>query len=131
MPDDDRFQGIGEQLEGDDEELEEEPDDADRVDEADDVEEEAAEEPETASESAPSSEGGPAFSFDEATQQTVYPRPETWRELRAALSTADAELLTEHGIDDVEGRELHDAALAIAAERPGEVAERVAENRGE
>lgn len=124
MADEDRFAGIGDALEGDvDDPVGEAGDDRDG--------EEPVEESEAAPESSASSPGGPAFSFDEASQQTVYPRPETWRELRAALSTADAQLLTEHGIGDVEGRELHDAALAIAADRVDELVERVVASRDE
>lgn len=119
MPDEDRFDGIGSALEGEEDTGEGEESsgggDAASVDAG----------------AGDDEEGGPAFTFDEATQRSVYPLPETWDRLQAELSRAEADLRADHGISDPEGRELQDAALRVATDHVDEIVDEVVKGREE
>lgn len=60
----------------------------------------------------------PAFPFDEARQQAMYARPEAWNALEDALDLEVQRALREAGVRDIPKRELHDAALRVAARHP-------------
>ncbi len=151
MADDNRFAGISEQLgEGSDDEDVETPDsDASASEsgdvaegEAGDVAEEEAEvekntdetkesnEAEKSAETEASDEGGPAFDFETTAQTSIYPRAETARDtLDDVEFEVEGVLRREHDVRDLAGRELHDAMIRLAAERPEEVADLVVQLR--
>lgn len=110
MPDEDRISGIGEALEADD------ADEANESYESD------------ASRTGSSSVGIPP---EDTKKTTVYGRRESLNAFRAGLSKAEADLRSEHEINDVQGKEIQDAALKLIGESPEELVERVLEERGE
>jgi|APHM01.1.fsa_nt_gi hypothetical protein len=63
-------------------------------------------------------DAGPAFAFGETKQAPLYARPIAWNELEDTLDFEVQRQLRERGIRDVPKRELHDAALRVAAEQP-------------
>lgn len=71
----------------------------------------------------------PAFPFDDAVQAQIYPRQSTHDEFTDFLDIEVKRLLRERDIRNEEGRELHEAVLQVAMEHPGEIAEKVAEQR--
>jgi hypothetical protein len=71
----------------------------------------------------------PAFPFDETKQSPVYARPAAWNALDDALDLDVQRRLREAGVRDVPKRELHDAALRVAAAHPEEVFAAVVEAR--
>ncbi len=116
MPDENRFAGLGDELEesGDGPTNHIEDDDAP----AEDTEEEHEQ------------EGGPAFSFEETEQMSIYPRTETAEEtLDDVEFEVESVLRREHEIRDLAGRELHDAMIRLANEHPEEIAELIEQER--
>ncbi len=83
----------------------------------------------TPSDSAGSSDG-PAFPYDEVTQRPLYAREEAWNAFEDALELEVERTLREYNVRDAAGRELHDAALRVAAEHPEEIAKQLLELRG-
>lgn len=82
--------------------------------------------PEPAAESAETDEGAledPAFSYAESNQGPIYARPETWDTYDDALELDVERYLRDEGVRNAQKRELHDAALRLAAKRPEELAE--------
>mgnify|MGYP000376683344 CR=1 FL=1 len=108
MPDDNRFEGLGEELQQSGEES------TNHVEDVEDSNDDTEEEP----------EGGPSFSFEESEQVSIYPRTETAEEtLDDVEFEVETVLRKEFGIRDLAGRELHDAMIQLAAEQPEDVAE--------
>jgi hypothetical protein len=139
MADDNRFAGISEQLgEGsDDEDATEDSTEDSEVGASDSAEtpdsDATASEPdveEDVDESGESDEGGPAFSFETTAQTSIYPRTETARDtLDDVEFEVEGVLRRNHDVRDLAGRELHDAMIRLAAERPEEVADLVVQLR--
>ncbi|WP_135823725.1 hypothetical protein [Halorussus ruber] len=159
MADDNRFAGISEQLgEGSDDEDAETSDSDALTSESEDVAEgevgdaaeektgDAAEEEaevekntdgaeesnevEKSAETEETDEGGPAFDFGTTAQTSIYPRTETARDtLDDVEFEVEGVLRREHDVRDLAGRELHDAMIRLAAERPEEVADLVVQLR--
>lgn len=73
----------------------------------------------------------PAFSYAESNQGPIYARPETWDEYDDALELDVEQYLRDEGVRNAQKRELHDAALRLAADRPEELAELLIEARRE
>jgi|AntRauMinimDraft_4_1070384.scaffolds.fasta_scaffold00025_2 hypothetical protein len=73
----------------------------------------------------------PGFDFDEAKQSPLYARPSAWQAFEDALDLEVVRALREAGVRNEAKRELHDAALRVAAEHPDEIAEAVEEARRE
>jgi len=73
----------------------------------------------------------PGFEFADAKQSPMYARPEAWAALEDALDLEVVRELREAGIRNEAKRELHDAALRVAANHPEEIAEAVRESRRE
>lgn len=115
MPDDNRFEGLGD-------ELEESGDGSTNHIEDDEPSDEDTDEQ--------GSEGGPAFSFEESHQMSIYPRQETAEEtLDDVEFEVESVLRQEFEIRDLAGRELHDAMIRLAAEHPEDVAELIEKAR--
>ena len=103
MPEDNRFAGLGEAV-----------DEEDEAESASVGEETVSYEDETdATESV--DEEPAAFPFDATTKKTVYVRPESVDELEDARALVDAKLRTEHDVRDLTGREFYDAVFRLAA----------------
>ena len=83
--------------------------------------------PETAS---AGSTDGPAFPYEEVKQRPLYARVEAWNAFEDALELEVERVLREYDVRDATGRELHDAALRVAADHPEEIATRLLEERG-
>lgn len=138
MADENRFDGLGDQLPEDDESRDEPEDDGtdDRLENLSlDAEEELQEETDDQAEDAVgtverSPKEIPAFAFDDAKQDALYPREETWQDYEDALDFEVRRDLREDDYQDVEKRELHDATLRVAIENPELVAEAVRRQRG-
>jgi len=73
----------------------------------------------------------PAFPFDAVKQSALYARDETWEEFEAAMNYEAERSLHEDDYSSIEGRELHEATLLVAAENPELVAEKVRELRND
>jgi len=118
-----------------DESLADEPDDEPAEDEAETetIEETATQTPEMQSDqpqrTRDDAQDRPAFPFDEVRQSALYARDETWDEFEAAMNYEAERSLHEDGYSNIEGRELHEAALLVAAENPELVAEKIRELR--
>lgn len=129
MADDNRFAGIGDQLEEDADDNEsvettdstsESPSDSSQTDATEEQEEQKEKE----------EEGGPAFSFEMTAQTSIYPRSETADDtLDDVEFEVEGILRRDHDIRDLAGRELHDAMIRLAADHPDEVAELIVELR--
>ena len=130
MPDDNRFAGLSEAVEDDDEEEPADPasepsGDApttDRGDESATADTEAAssdDESDSSSETTDAdddeSDDPTAFPFDATEKKTVYVRPETLADLDDARALVDAQLRTDHDVRDLTGREFYDAVFRLAA----------------
>ena len=76
-----------------------------------------------------SSPDGPAFPYDAVTQRPLYARETAWNAFEDALEIEVERTLREHGVRDAAGRELHDAALRVAAEHPEAIAAHLLELR--
>jgi hypothetical protein len=72
----------------------------------------------------------PPFTFDEAKQRPLYARPAAWDAFEDALVLEVERLLREHDVRNAEKRELHDAALRVAARHPEEIADELLSGRG-
>ena len=64
----------------------------------------------------------PAFEYEDVRQSPLYAREETWDEFEDAVDLDVVRALREAGVRGESKREIHDAALQVAAERPQEVA---------
>ncbi|WP_408960345.1 hypothetical protein [Natrinema sp. 74] len=84
---------------------------------------------ETTDETVSPAETGPAFEYSEVKQKPFYARTETVNEFENAIRTSIVPTLAEAGVLDEESREIHDAILRLANERPERVAELVLEER--
>lgn len=124
MADDNRFAGIGDQLE-------EDADDDGSVETTDSTSESPSDSSQTdVTEEQGEEEGGPAFSFEVTTQTSIYPRSETADDtLDDVEFEVEGILRQDHDIRDLAGRELHDAMIRLAADHPDEVAELIVELR--
>ena len=86
---------------------------------------------ETTDESASPAETGPAFEYSEVKQKPFYARTETVNEFENNIRTTIVPKLAEAEVLDEETREIHDAVLRLANERPERVAELVLKERQE
>lgn len=127
MPDDNRLAGIGEQLDEDSNES------TDVVDSKDSSE--VPESPESVDSRESVVSGGgmdddpQAIGADETSKTTVYGTDETLREYSTALDLARARAIEDYGLEEIQARELHNAALQVAADNIDAIAERVSEER--
>lgn len=117
MPDENRFSGLGDVVEGPE---------ADAAAEAEAGAREtgtSGSEPATEAESESGASTGPAFEFEDTTAKSVYVRSETLSVMDDAEFEVESLLRREHDVRDVTGREFHDALVRVAADHPEEVAE--------
>lgn len=120
MADDNRFAGIGDQLE-------EDADDDEGGETASSMSGSSAENLEATE---GQEEGGPAFSFEATAQTSIYPRSETAGDtLDDVEFEVEGILRQDHDIRDLAGRELHDAMIRLAADHPDKVAELIVQLR--
>ena len=155
MPDDNRFAGLSEAVDDDENDVETDPAatesasddagetadataveyDAEDADTAADDESEAAgpdSESSAAADDAASDDDDPtAFPFDATEKKTVYVRPETIADLEDARALVDAQLRTEHDVRDLTGREFYDAVFRLAAADTDALVEELLEAREE
>lgn len=73
----------------------------------------------------------PAFPYDDATQEAIYPRSDTWDEFEDTLDFEVKRELRDAGLRDIPKREYHEALLELAMESPERLAELVKEGRKE
>ncbi|WP_121823369.1 hypothetical protein [Halostella salina] len=130
MPDENRFAGIGEAVEGDGEPssdadpADETPADEDSTNADESVDEESAND-------ATDSPAEAAFPFDDTVQKSVYVRPETFEALEDAEALVDARLRTDHDLRDLTRREFFDAVFREAAADTDQLVERIRRMREE
>lgn len=93
----------------------------------DDVEEYHQQLPESAIVEDPYPEAG--FPFSEAEDRPVYPRESTLEAFRRFIDGELQDELEQTGIEKPAKREIHDAVLQLAAQRPEEVADIVVDHR--
>lgn len=77
-------------------------------------------------------DSSPPFDFNDAEQDSMYPRQGTWDDISDFQYAIEGELREQYGIRNAEKRELHEAMLQLLLERiPSEVvARRIVEQRG-
>ncbi|MFC5368736.1 hypothetical protein [Salinirubrum litoreum] len=130
MPDDNRFAGIGEQLD-DPEQVE----DVSGSDDATATDATAGGDGTDTSESTEETEadraGGPAFAFDETSAKSLYVRDGTLELFEDTEFGVEAALRSEHGIRDLTSREFHDAVVHVAAEHVDEIAAQIDAERAD
>lgn len=73
----------------------------------------------------------PAFPYKEGIQRGIYVREPTWKKFKDTIDAEVSTSLEDAGFEDVDGRELHEAALAVVLQYPLEIALKVVENRCE
>lgn len=118
MPDDNRFAGIGDQLD------QPERAEADRAETS--ADEAETTEPTTEAESSADGEvGGPAFTFDETSAKSLYVRDGTLELFEDTEFEVEAALRANHGVRDLTSREFHDALVHVAAAHVDEIADRI------
>jgi hypothetical protein len=120
MPDENRFAGLGDQVDN------ETPDSNDTDGKAPGSAMAADAGNETENE--PTSEdadGGPAFGFDATTAKSIYVRQTTLDVLDDTEFEVESVLRREHDIRNVTGREFHDTMIHLSAEYVDELAERI------
>jgi hypothetical protein len=131
MVDDNRFSGLGDQLE--DGSAEDTTDDEDE--EPDEAGGSATDTGTTDKETTSEQSGGsiesdsrraetdqvkekPAFEFSATKQDPLYPIEETWQEYADVLDFEVRRVLREDGYKNIEKRELHEATLRVVIENP-------------
>lgn len=139
MPDENRFDGIGEAL-GETDEADEDDVEADArtaddaVDAGDDAtatttDSEAAETATTERTETDLTET-PAFPWSADQQRALYCRQETWEDFEDVVDFEVKRVLSDYGVRDPPKRELHDAMLRVVINHPEEVARTLLEERG-
>ena len=73
----------------------------------------------------------PAFPYDDASQEAIYPRADTWDEFEDTLDFEVKRELRDAGLRDIPKREYHEALLRLAMEHPQRLAELVKIGRKE
>lgn len=71
----------------------------------------------------------PAFPYDDASQEAIYPTADTWAEFEDTLDFEVKRQLRDWGIRDIPKREYHEALLQLAIENPERLAELVRDGR--
>lgn len=71
----------------------------------------------------------PAFPYDDASQEAIYPRSDTWGEFEDTLDFEVKRELRDAGLRDIPKREYHEALLELAMENPKRLAELLKEGR--
>ncbi|MDQ2074426.1 hypothetical protein RBH20_17950 [Haloarcula sp. H-GB4] len=71
----------------------------------------------------------PAFPYDDASQEAIYPRSDTWDEFEDMLDFEVKRELRDAGLRDIPKREYHEALLKLAMEHPQRLAELVKNGR--
>ncbi|SFL66401.1 hypothetical protein SAMN04487950_4539 [Halogranum rubrum] len=120
MPDENRFAGLGEQM-----------DDEDEVEQVDDNDPPTSDRDAPASTSDPDAgaDGGPAFTFEATRAKSIYVRPETLDLLEDVEFEVESILRREHDVRDLTGREFHDALVRAVATDPEAVAKLILDAR--
>lgn len=72
-----------------------------------------------------------AFDFDTAQQGPLYPREETWQDFEDVLDFEVRKPLRDADYKDIEKRELHEATLRVAIENPDLIVEKLKTLRNE
>ncbi|WP_135855068.1 hypothetical protein [Halorussus salinus] len=72
----------------------------------------------------------PAFEFGDNLRESFYVREETMEAFEDAKDLDATRLLREHGVRKVPTREVHDAAVRLAADNPEKLAEYILNERG-
>lgn len=131
MPDDNRLAGIGDQLENNESDEPEESTESDDSGDYNNVRESNESQDSKASDASGAGvkDEPAAFSYEDTEKTTVYGTEETLSTYSQALDIARARAIEEHGLDEIEARELHNAALLEGAENVDAIAARVAEER--
>ena len=130
MPDDNRFAGLGADLDAEGAPVEEEAP-AEQESEQTDASTDDGAGSADAVVSGSTEEGGPAFSFDETTAKSIYVREETLALLEDTEFEVEMRLRKDHSIRDVTGREFHDAAVHVLESHVEEVVDAVLAARDE
>lgn len=71
----------------------------------------------------------PAFPYDDASQEAIYPRSNTWDEFEDTLDFEVKRELRDAGLRDIPKREYHEALLKLGMEHPQRLAELVKNGR--
>ncbi|SEP31153.1 hypothetical protein SAMN04487948_14313 [Halogranum amylolyticum] len=148
MPDENRFAGLGDQLDDADTDTETtDADDAgDDVDATTDGDVDTTTDSDGASDDAgvdapddsadtsiddvdPADAAGPAFEFDATRAKSIYVRPETLELLADVEFEVESILRRNHDVRDLTGREFHDALVRAVASHPEAVADLILEER--
>ena len=138
MPDDNRFAGLGADLDSEDADGPEasaaEVESAGRTQPSDgSVASEAGTDADSTADTVVSEstddEEGPAFSFDETTAKSIYVREGTLAVLEDTEFEVEMRLRRDHSVRDVTGREFHDAAVHVLEDHVDEVVEAILETR--
>lgn len=134
MPDDNRFAGLGADLDSEDAEGPEAPtaevESTGRTQASDGsvaggAETDTDSTADTMVSESADDEEGPAFSFDETTAKSIYVREGTLAVLEDTEFEVEMRLRREHSVRDVTGREFHDAAVHVLEDHVDEVVEAI------
>jgi hypothetical protein len=120
MADENRFAGLGEQLEEEEDVTSSDVDGEALESSGETNATEGADELPEDEES-----GGPAFGFDATTPKSIYVREETLELFEDAEFEVESILRQEYDVRNVTGREFHDAMVHVLTEHVDEVAARI------
>lgn len=131
MPDDNRFSGIGDALEGGEDDSPTDQADSEPTSDSGATSEASSESAQSTTDTASSNDPQqPAFEFSETTQTPIYVRSETLEEFQKAVKLdVERALIEDHDVANSTKSEIHDAMLRLAVEQPERVAELLAEAR--
>lgn len=113
MPDENRFAGLGDQIDPEDDDADQTAVDDESTDDAD---------PQARTD-------GPAFEFEATQAKSIYVRPETLELLEDVEFEVESILRRNHGVRDLTGREFHDALVRAIATNPEAVADLILDTR--
>lgn len=72
----------------------------------------------------------PAFEYSDDLRRSIYVRPESWQKLEDTYSFEVKKRLRQRGIRSLANREMNDAIVRLAADRPKELARHILSARG-
>jgi hypothetical protein len=113
MPDENRFAGLGDQIDPEDDDTDQTAVDGESTDDTDSA----------------AQTDGPAFEFEATQAKSIYVRPETLELLEDVEFEVESILRRNHGVRDLTGREFHDALVRAIATNPEAVADLILDTR--
>ncbi|WP_435362151.1 hypothetical protein [Haloarchaeobius sp. DFWS5] len=132
MPDGNRFAGLGDAVDEEDEPESPTEEASSESTESEQASTDSQPGESELEETEPEEQADPAaFPFDETTKKTVYVREDAIERLEDAQALVDAQLRTEHDVRNLTGREFYDAVFQVAAGDTDALIDQIIDERDE